>query len=43
VKPCWRSKENVIEILGNAGFNVELVEPTADRREETWFIGVRGS
>jgi SAM-dependent methyltransferase len=41
VKPCWRSKENVIEILGNAGFKVELVEPTADRREETWFIGVK--
>jgi len=41
VKPCWRSKENVIEILGNARFNVELVEPTAERREETWFIGVK--
>jgi len=41
VKPCWRSKENVIKILGNAGFNVELVEPTADRREETWFIGMK--
>ena len=41
VNPCWRSKEKVIEILGNAGFKVELVEPTADRREETWFIGVK--
>jgi uncharacterized protein len=42
-KPCWRSKERVIEILGNAGFEVELVEPTAVLREETWFIGVRGA
>ncbi len=42
-KPCWRSKEKVIEILGNAGFKVNLVEPTAPGREETWFIGVRGS
>jgi SAM-dependent methyltransferase len=40
--PCWRSKDKVIEILGNAGFHVELVEPTAEAREETWFIGVRG-
>jgi uncharacterized protein len=43
VRPCWRSKEKVLEILGNAGFRVELVEPTAPRREETWFLGVRGS
>jgi hypothetical protein len=42
-KPYWRSRERVIEILGNAGFKVELVEPTAQGREETWFIGVRGS
>jgi SAM-dependent methyltransferase len=42
-KPCWRSKERVLEILGNAGFKVELVEPTAQGREETWFIGESGS
>ena len=42
-KPCWRSKEKVLELLGNAGFKVELVEATAQGREETWFIGVRES
>jgi len=42
-KPCWRSKEEVLDLLGTAGFQVELVEPTAQGREETWFIGVRGS
>jgi predicted exporter len=41
-KPYWRSKERVLEILGNAGFQVDLVEPTAPGREETWFIGARG-
>jgi uncharacterized protein len=40
-KPFWRSRERVLEILGNAGFKVDLVEPTAQCREETWFIGVR--
>jgi len=40
-KPFWRSKERVLEILGNAGFKVELVKPTAHGREETWFIGVK--
>jgi predicted exporter/SAM-dependent methyltransferase len=40
-EPCWRSRERVLEILGNAGFKVDLVEPTAPGREETWFIGVR--
>lgn len=40
-KPYWRSKEKVLEILEYAGFKVELVEPTAPGREETWFIGVR--
>jgi SAM-dependent methyltransferase len=39
-KPHWRSKERVVEILGNAGFKVELVESTAQGREETWFVGV---
>jgi uncharacterized protein len=42
-KPYWRSKEKVLELLENAGFKVEFVEPTAPGREETWFIGVRGS
>jgi SAM-dependent methyltransferase len=41
VKPFWRSRERILEILGNAGFDAELVEPTAQGREETWFIGVR--
>jgi SAM-dependent methyltransferase len=41
-KPYWRSGERVIEILGRSGFRMELVEPTAQGREETWFIGVKG-
>jgi uncharacterized protein len=41
--PCWRSKEKVLDMLENAGFKVELVESTAQGREETWFIAVRGS
>jgi predicted exporter/SAM-dependent methyltransferase len=41
-QPYWRRKEKVLEILGSAGFRVELVEPTAQGREETWFIGVIG-
>jgi len=41
--PCWRSRERVLDMLENAGFKVELVEPSAQGREETWFIGVRGS
>ena len=41
MRPCWRSKEKVIEILEDAGFNVDLVEATAQGREETWFIGVK--
>jgi ubiquinone/menaquinone biosynthesis C-methylase UbiE len=40
-KPFWRSGEKVLEIVERAGFMVELVEPTAPGREETWFIGVR--
>ena len=40
-KIYWRSKENVLEILGRSGFREELVEPSAEDREETWFIGVR--
>ena len=39
-KPFWRGRDRVLEILGNAGFKVDLVEPTAHGREETWFIGV---
>jgi SAM-dependent methyltransferase len=42
-KPYWRSKEKVLDMLGNAGFTVELVEPTAPGREETWFISVTES
>jgi SAM-dependent methyltransferase len=40
-KPFWKSREKVLEIVERAGFTVELVEPTAPGREETWFIGVR--
>jgi SAM-dependent methyltransferase len=40
-KPFWRSRERVVEILGNAGFKLDLVEPTAAGREETWFIAMK--
>jgi hypothetical protein len=37
-RPCWRSEEALIATLSRAGFMVDLVEPTAPGREETWFI-----
>ena len=38
----FRSVEQNIQILEEAGFKVELVEVTAPRREETWFIASVG-
>jgi len=39
----FRSKEQCAQILEDSGFKVELVEPTAPRREETWFIVSAGN
>jgi hypothetical protein len=36
--PHFRSSEKVTDLLSEAGFLVELKEPTALNREETWFI-----
>jgi predicted exporter/trans-aconitate methyltransferase len=36
--PHFRSSEKVADLLSEAGFVVELKEPTALDREETWFI-----
>jgi SAM-dependent methyltransferase len=36
--PHFRSSEEVTGLLSEAGFMVELKEPTALNREETWFI-----
>jgi SAM-dependent methyltransferase len=36
--PHFRSCEKVTDLLSEAGFKVELKEPTALNREETWFI-----
>jgi SAM-dependent methyltransferase len=38
VKYYFRRTEQCIRILEEEGFKVELVEPTAPRREETWLI-----
>ena len=38
VTPHFRSSEEVTALLSEAGFMVELKEPTASDREETWFI-----
>jgi predicted exporter/SAM-dependent methyltransferase len=37
-RPNFRTEEEIIEALNREGFKVELVEPTAPGREETWFI-----
>jgi predicted SAM-dependent methyltransferase len=42
VTPHFRSSEEVTALLSEAGFIVELKEPTALDREETWFICRRG-
>jgi SAM-dependent methyltransferase len=36
--PHFRSSEEVTALLSESGFMVELTEPTAADREETWFI-----
>jgi predicted exporter/SAM-dependent methyltransferase len=36
--PHFRSSEAVMALISEAGFRVELTEPTAAGREETWFI-----
>jgi len=38
VTPHFRSSEEVTILISEAGFRVELKEPTAVDREETWFI-----
>jgi predicted exporter/SAM-dependent methyltransferase len=38
VTPHFRSRKEVTALLSEAGFMVELREPTALGREETWFI-----
>jgi predicted exporter len=38
LRPYFRTEEEITEALKWAGFKVELVEPTATGREETWFI-----
>jgi predicted exporter/precorrin-6B methylase 2 len=38
VTPHFRSSEEVTALLSETGFTVELKEPTALDREETWFI-----
>jgi hypothetical protein len=38
LRPYFRTEEEITEALNWAGFKVELVEPTAPGREETWFI-----
>jgi predicted SAM-dependent methyltransferase len=38
LRPHFRSSEEVMALISGAGFRVELTEPTAVDREETWFI-----
>jgi len=38
VRHYFRRVDQSIRILEDAGFKVELVEVSAPRREETWFI-----
>jgi ubiquinone/menaquinone biosynthesis C-methylase UbiE len=42
VKHYFRRVESLLRLLQDAGFRVELVEPTAPGREETWFIASIG-
>jgi len=37
-KPHFRSREELTALISAAGFKVDLTEPTAVNREETWFI-----
>jgi len=36
--PYFRSSEKLAALLSETGFMVEIEEPTALNREETWFI-----
>jgi predicted exporter/SAM-dependent methyltransferase len=38
LRPHFRSSEEVVTLISEAGFRIELTEPTALDREETWFI-----
>ena len=38
LRPYFRSEDEITKALNRAGFKVNLVEPTAPGREETWFI-----
>jgi ubiquinone/menaquinone biosynthesis C-methylase UbiE len=38
VRYYFRNEEQCVQIFEDSGFKVELAEPTAPRREETWFI-----
>jgi len=40
-KPVFRTEEEMASIFSSAGFRIEVIEPTAPGREETWFIAVR--
>ena len=37
-QPCYRQRDAIEKALTAAGFAVDLVEPTAPGREETWFV-----
>jgi len=39
--PVFRTVEQMASIVSAAGFKIEVIEPTAPGREETWFIGLR--
>jgi predicted exporter/precorrin-6B methylase 2 len=38
LQPYFRTEEEITRTLNRAGFKVDLVEPTGQGREETWFI-----
>ena len=40
--PHFRTREQIVRILAEADFKVELLEPTAPEREETWVIAAAG-
>jgi cyclopropane fatty-acyl-phospholipid synthase-like methyltransferase len=39
--PVFRTEGEIASIVSAAGFKIEVIEPTASGREETWFIGLR--
>jgi predicted exporter len=38
IRPYFRTEDEILAAINRAGFSVDLVEPTAPGREETWFI-----